>query len=118
MRPNSTLGKVRLEVRLSPKLRERIINAAAQENMSISEYCTMILSNTETSTTLLKIHQSNKRIEELYYKVGNNVNQLARLCNGLKTSASPKQIYHILTALRDEAQSLKEDVTNAHTETN
>ena len=118
MRPNSSIGKVRLEVRLSPKLRQKIIDAAAQENMSISEYCTMILSNNETSTTLLKIHQSNKRIEELYYKIGNNVNQLARLCNGLKTSASPKQIYHILTALRDEAQSLKEDVTNAHSETN
>ena len=118
MRPNSTIGKVRLEVRLSPKLRQKIIDSAAQENMSISEYCTMILSNNETSTTLLKIHQSNNRIEELYYRVGNNVNQLARLCNGLKTSASPKQIYHILTALRDEAQSLKEDVTNAHSETN
>ena len=82
MRPNSTIGKVRLEVRLSPKLRQKIIDAAAQEHMSISEYCTMILSNNETSNTLLKIHQSNKRIEELYYKVGNNVNQLARLCNG------------------------------------
>ena len=118
MRPNSTLGKVRLEVRLSPKLRQKIIDAAAQENMSISEYCTMILSNSETSTTLLKIHQSNKRIEELYYKVGNNVNQLARLCNSMKTSASPKQIYHIITALKNEAQLLKEETVNAHTETN
>ena len=99
MQKATTLGKVRLEIKVAPALRERLVTAAAKECMTISQYCSMILS---------RIHESNLKTIELYSRIGNNINQLARHCNELGVGASRKQIADIVRLIDQATEEIKE----------
>lgn len=102
-----TIGKVRLEIRMSPKLRDKLVNAAEDNHMTISEYCTRILSNDATVAKLNSIHNTNLKIIYLYNRIGNNINQLARLCNEIGVGASRQQIRDIVLLIDQATQELK-----------
>lgn len=119
MQKNTTLGKVRLEIKVAPALRERLVKAAAKDCMTISQYCSSILSNNKSAELLSRIHESNLKIIELYSRIGNNINQLARHCNGLGVGASRKQIADIVRLIDQATNELKEGcVNNANSKTN
>ena len=108
MKTSRTSGKVRLEIRLSPKLRDKIIDAADKNHMTISEYCTRVLGNDTTVAKLLSIYNSNLKIMKLYSAIGNNINQLARHCNELGVGASRSQIRNIVLLIDQATSELKE----------
>lgn len=107
MKASRTTGKVRLEIRLSPILRDKIINAAEKNHMTISEYCTRVLGNDATVAKLNSIHNSNLKIINLYTRIGNNINQLTRLCNEIGVGASRQQIREIVLLIDQATQELK-----------
>lgn len=112
MKTSRTIGKVRLEIRLSPKLRDKIVSAADDEHMTISEYCTRILSNDATISKLTEIYNSNLKIMKLYSAIGNNINQLARHCNELGVGASRSQIRDIVLLIDQATSELKKGSVN------
>lgn len=112
MRESRTTGKVRLEIRLSPILRDKIINAADKNHMTISEYCTRVLGNDATVAKLDSIHNSNLKIINLYTRIGNNINQLTRLCNEIGVGASRSQIRNIVLLIDQATSELKKGSVN------
>ena len=111
MQKNTKLGKVRLEIKVAPALRERLVKAAAKDCMTISQYCSTILSNNKSAELLSKIHESNLKTIELYSRIGNNINQLARHCNELGIGASRKQIADIVRLIDQATEEIKERST-------
>lgn len=119
MQKDTTLGKVRLEIKVAPALRERLVKAAAKDCMTTSQYCTMILSNEESALLLSKIYESNLKVIELYQRIGNNINQLARHCNELGVGASRKQIADIVRLIDQATEEIKErSIKDANSKTN
>lgn len=108
MQKGTNLCKVRLEIKVSPVLREKIVKAAAKDCMTISQYCSMVLSNNKSAELLSRIHESNLKIIELYSRIGNNINQLARHCNELGVGASRKQIADIVRLIDQATEEIKE----------
>ena len=112
MQKDTTLGKVRLEIKVAPALKERLVKAATKDCMTTSQYCTMILSNEKSALLLSKIYESNLKVIELYQRIGNNINQLARHCNELGVGASRKQIADIVRLIDQATNELKEGCAN------
>ena len=119
MQKNTKLGKVRLEIKVAPALRERLVKAAAKDCMTISQYCSMVLANNKSAELLSKIHESNLKIIELYSRIGNNINQLARHCNELGVGASRKQIADIVRLIDQATEEIKErNIKDANSKAN
>ena len=112
MQKDTKLGKVRLEIKVAPALRERLVKAAAKDCMTISQYCSMLLANDKSADLLSKIYESNIKIITLYARIGNNINQLAKHCNELGVGASRAQIRDIVLLLEQATNELKKGSTN------
>lgn len=76
-----SLGKVRLELRLPPEIKHKMLVAAKNHHMTVSQYCGQILSDDRKLDVLEKLLIANKRIITFQAKLGNNINQIARKCN-------------------------------------
>lgn len=112
MQKGTSLGKVRLEIKVAPALRKKLVAAAAKDCMTISQYCSMLLANDKSADLLSKIYESNIKIITLYARIGNNINQLAKHCNELGVGASRAQIRDIVLLLEQATNELKKGSTN------
>lgn len=76
-----SLGKVRLELRIPPEIKNKMLAAAKKHHMTVSQYCGQILCDERKVDVLDKLLSANKRMIILQAKIGNNINQIARRCN-------------------------------------
>ena len=76
-----SLGKVRLELRISPEIKNKMLAAAKKHHMTVSQYCGQILCDERKVDILDKLLSANKRMIILQAKIGNNINQISRRCN-------------------------------------
>ena len=76
-----SLGKVRLELRISPEIKNKMLAAAKKHHMTVSQYCGQILGDNRRVDVLDKLLIANKNIMKFEAKIGNNINQIARKCN-------------------------------------
>lgn len=67
----------RIEIRLTPEEKKKIINNSVKANTTISEY----LIKSATKKEIVVINDLDKLVIQLR-KLGNNVNQLTKLANG------------------------------------
>ena len=67
----------RIEIRLTPEEKTKIINNSVKSNTTISEY----LIKSATKKEIVVINDLDKLVIQLR-KLGNNVNQLTKLANG------------------------------------
>lgn len=67
----------RIEIRLTPEEKTKIINKSVKANTTISEY----LIKSATKKEIVVINDLDKLVIQLR-KLGNNVNQLTKLANG------------------------------------
>ena len=67
----------RIEIRLTPEEKTKIINNSVKANTTISEY----LIKSATKKEIVVINDLDKLVIQLR-KLGNNVNQLTKLANG------------------------------------
>ena len=75
------LGKTRLEIRVSPELKNKMVASAKTHHMTVSQYCGQILGDNRRVDVLDKLLIANKNIMKFQAKIGNNINQIARKCN-------------------------------------
>ena len=76
-----TLGKTRLEIRVTPELKNKMVASAKKHHMTVSQYCGQILGDNRRVDVLDKLLIANKNIMKYQAKIGNNINQIARRCN-------------------------------------
>lgn len=75
------LGKVRLELRISPELKNKMVASAKKHHMTVSQYCGQILGDNRRVDVLDKLLIANKNVMKFQAKIGNNINQITRRCN-------------------------------------
>lgn len=80
-RAQKSLGKTRLEIRISPELKNKLLLSAKKHHMTVSQYCGQILCDERKVDVLDKLLSANKRMIILQAKIGNNINQIAKRCN-------------------------------------
>ena len=76
-----SLGKVRLELMISPEIKNKMLASAKKHHMTVSQYCGQILGDNRRVDVLDKLLIANKNIMKFQAKIGNNINQIARRCN-------------------------------------
>lgn len=103
-----TLNKVDLHLRVSPKLKEFLVQQAELNDQTLNTFCVGILKNTNlVKATILK-SKAEKASLKLFSSMSNNINQLARCCNTEDNSATEEQLRMIL----EQAQIMKKEIIN------
>ena len=96
----------RLNLRVSPELKEQLENGAIANGITLNEFCLRILENKETANALVAKAKAYKESANLFSKMGININQLARQCNTTDEAATPQQLLQIL----DEAKAMQKEI--------
>lgn len=96
----------RLNLRVTPELKEQLENGAIANGITLNEFCLRILSNKECTKVLNAKAKAYKESANLFAKMGVNVNQLARHCNSTGETATPEQLLKIL----DEAKAMQKEI--------
>ena len=81
----------RLNLRVTPELKERLEDGAIAEGITLNEFCLRILQNRETVNALAVKSKAEKESAKLFTKIGVNINQLARHCNSTGEGATPRK---------------------------
>lgn len=102
----------RINLRVSPKLKEALEVSAMKEGLTLNEFCIQVLKNKETTRVLLAKSKAYKESAKMFSKMGININQLARHCNSTKEAATPKQLIQIL----DEAKLMQKEIIQLYLE--
>ena len=96
----------RLNLRVTPELKERLEDGAIANGITLNEFCLRILENKETANALVVKEKAYKESANLFAKIGININQLARHCNTTGEAATPEQLLQIL----DEARQMQKEI--------
>ena len=96
----------RLNLRVTPELKERLEDGAIADGITLNEFCLRILQNKETVNALTAKSKALKESAKLFAKIGVNINQLARHCNTTGEAATPEQLLQIL----DEARQMQKEI--------
>ena len=102
----------RINLRVTPKLKEELEVSAMKEDLTLNEFCIQILKNKETTRALLAKTKAYKDTAKIFSKMGININQLARHCNYTKEAATPKQLIQVL----DEAKLMQQEIIQQYLE--
>ena len=74
----------RIELRTTERLKNYLVQKAAENNKTVNDYCTDVLKNFEYAEQLMQIESIQKQKIKLLLNIANNINQLARHCNTIK----------------------------------
>ncbi len=96
----------RLNLRVTPELKEQLESGAIADGITLNEFCLRILQNRDTVNALAAKSKAEKESAKLFAKIGINVNQLARHCNSTGEAATPEQLLQIL----DEARQMQKEI--------
>ena len=96
----------RLNLRVTPELKEQLESGAIANGITLNEFCLRILQNKETANALVAKAKAYKESANLFSKMGVNINQLARYCNSTGEAATPEQLLQIL----DEAKQMQKEI--------
>ena len=96
----------RLNLRITPALKERLEDGVIAEGITLNEFCLRILRNKETVNALEIKAKAYKESAKLFAKMGININQLARHCNSTGEGATPEQLLQILS----EAKEMQKEI--------
>lgn len=96
----------RLNLRVTPELKEQLENGAIANGITLNEFCLRILQNKETANALVAKAKAYKESANLFAKIGININQLARYHNSTGEAATPEQLLQIL----DEAKQMQKEI--------
>ncbi|MGM9533752.1 MAG: plasmid mobilization protein [Intestinibacter sp.] len=101
-----TLGKTRLEIRVSPELKNKMVASAKKHHMTVSQYCGQILGDNRRVDVLDKLLIANKNIMKYQAKIGNNINQIARRCNESRVGPSIETIRLLMDYIEETKAEL------------
>ncbi len=96
----------RLNLRVTPELKEQLEDGAIADGITLNEFCLRILQNKETVNALTVKAKAYKESANLFARMGVNINQLARHCNSTGEAATPEQLLRIL----DEAKQMQKEI--------
>lgn len=91
----------RLNLRVSPKLKEFLETIAEFDGRTLNDTCIVILSNRKKVENLISISRSQKAVVKLFSSMSNNINQLAKHCNKTSSSVTHEDLFNILKEARE-----------------
>lgn len=98
--------KVDLHLRVSPKLKEFLVQQAEKDSKTINSFCTDILSNVNLVRATITKAKAEKESLKLFSAMSHNINQIARYCNNTGKAATEAQLQFVL----EEAETMKKEI--------